>query len=76
MVLSKFGGLPFQTGSQSSITQAKTGKYSSLLKQVARHQTRARIFKRLWSPGIDSNEKIPPDYVARRAGTITLFQLA
>ncbi len=29
----------------------------------------ARIFKRLWSPGIDSKELIPPAYVAWRAGT-------
>ncbi len=36
---------------------------------------RARIFKRLWSPGIDSKERIPPAYVAWRAGTITLFLL-
>ncbi len=35
----------------------------------------ARIFKRLWSPGIDSKEIIPPAYVAWRAGTITLFLL-
>jgi hypothetical protein len=34
---------------------------------------KARIFKRLWSPGIDSKELIPPAYVAWRAGTITLF---
>ncbi len=34
---------------------------------------RACIFKRLWSPGIDSKEGIPPTYVAWRAGTITLF---
>ncbi len=32
---------------------------------------RARIFKRLWSLGIDSKEWIPPAYVAWRAGTIT-----
>ncbi len=37
--------------------------------------TRARIFKRLWSPGIDSKASIPPAYVAWRAGTITLFLL-
>ncbi len=37
--------------------------------------TRARIFKRLWSPGIDSKEWIPPAYVAWRAGMITLFLL-
>jgi hypothetical protein len=36
---------------------------------------RARIFKRLWSPGINSKELIPPAYVAWRAGTITLFLL-
>ncbi len=35
----------------------------------------ARIFKRLWSPGIDSKELIPPAYVAWRAGTIALFLL-
>jgi hypothetical protein len=32
---------------------------------------RARIFKRLWSPGIDTKASIPPAYVAWRAGTIT-----
>ncbi len=37
------------------------------------HTARARIFKRLWSPGIDSKEWIPPAYVVWRAGTITLF---
>ncbi len=36
---------------------------------------KARIFKPLWSPGIDSKELIPPVYVAWRAGTITLFLL-
>ncbi len=30
---------------------------------------RARICKRLWSLGIDSEESIPPAYVAWRAGT-------
>jgi hypothetical protein len=35
---------------------------------------RARIFKRLWSPGLHSKECIPPAYVACwRAGMITLF---
>jgi hypothetical protein len=37
--------------------------------------SRARIFKRLWRPGIASKEWIPPAYVAWRAGTITLFLL-
>ncbi len=35
--------------------------------------SRARIFKRLWSPGINSKAPIPPAYVAWRAGTITPF---
>jgi hypothetical protein len=35
----------------------------------------ARIFKRVWSPGIDSKEWILPAYVALQAGTITLFLL-
>ncbi len=30
---------------------------------------RARICKRLWSPGIDSEESTPPGYVVWRAGT-------
>ncbi len=34
---------------------------------------RARIFKLLMSPRIDSKESIPPAYVAWRAGTTTLF---
>jgi hypothetical protein len=38
-------------------------------------QFRARIFKRLLGPGIDSKERIPPAYVAWRAGAITLFLL-
>jgi hypothetical protein len=36
---------------------------------------RSRTFKCLWGPGIDSKERIPPAYVAWRAGTITLFLL-
>ena len=44
-------------------------------KDVGLVKNRARIFKRLWSPGIDCKEWIPPAYVAWRAGTITLFLL-
>jgi hypothetical protein len=33
----------------------------------------SRIFKRLWSPGIDSKEWIPRAYVAWRVGTRILF---
>ncbi len=36
---------------------------------------RAGIFERVWGPGIDSKEWIPPAYAAWRAGTITLFLL-
>jgi hypothetical protein len=32
-------------------------------------KSRARICKRLWSPGINSENSIPPAYVAWRAGT-------
>jgi hypothetical protein len=34
-----------------------------------KESTRARICKRLWSPGIDSEESTPPGYVVWRAGT-------
>jgi hypothetical protein len=36
---------------------------------------RARTFKCVWGPGIDSKERIPPAYVEWRAGTKTLFLL-
>ncbi len=36
---------------------------------------RARTFKGLWGPGIDSKEWIPPAYVAWREGTKTLFAI-
>ncbi len=47
----------------------------STVSEDAVSETRARIFHRLWSPGIDSKELIPPAYVAWRAVTITLFLL-
>ncbi len=37
--------------------------------------SRARTFKILGSPGIESKESIPPAYVAWRAGTTTLLLL-
>ncbi len=43
------------------------------LKKEVGSESRARTFKCLWGPGIDSKEWIPPAYVAWRAGTITLF---
>ncbi len=39
----------------------------TLVSQV--YRARARICKRLWSPGIDSEESIPSAYVAWRAST-------
>jgi hypothetical protein len=36
---------------------------------AARYEYRARICKRSWSPGIDSEELFPPTYVAVRVGT-------
>ena len=39
------------------------------LRPLSTLNIRARIFKRLRSPGIDSKEWIPPVYVAWRAGT-------
>jgi hypothetical protein len=41
----------------------------------ADNKVRARIFKLLRSPKIDSKESISPAYVAWRAGTTTLFLL-
>jgi hypothetical protein len=37
---------------------------------------RARIYKLLRSPEIDSKESIPPAYVAWRVGTTTVFLLS
>ncbi len=47
-----------------------SSKYSSLEDLAFQSRKKllwARIFKRLWSPGIDSKEWIPPAYVAWRA---------
>ncbi len=41
--------------------------YRGLIR-VCPAQLRACIFKRVWGPGIDSKEWIPPAYVAWRAG--------
>ncbi len=49
--------------------------WPSIRKQKIPWENWARIFKRLWSPGIDSKEWIPSAYLAWRAGTITLFLL-
>ncbi len=46
-----------------------------LISEEFRQTNRAGIFERVWGPGIDSKEWIPPAYVAWRAGTITLFLL-
>ena len=62
-----------QTNEQ--LRRFKEQPISKLHGEVESIQTRARIFKRLWSPEIDSKGSIPPAYVAWRAGTITLFLL-
>ncbi len=41
----------------------------TLSSTLTQHSNRTRICKRLWSRGIDSEESIPPAYVAWRAGT-------
>jgi hypothetical protein len=41
-----------------------------------KYRTRAGIFKRLRSSGIDAKELIPSDYVAWRASTTTRFLLS
>ncbi len=46
-----------------------------LSRRIRRAGFRARIFKLLRSPRIDSKEPIPPAHVAWRAGTTTLFVL-
>ncbi len=42
--------------------------YTGYLKKLRPLVLRARICKRLGSPGIGSRESIPPSYVAWRAG--------
>jgi hypothetical protein len=37
------------------------------------YRTMFRIYNRLWSPGIDSEESISPTYVAWQAGATRLF---
>ncbi len=49
---------------------------STLLTQfIQSSRDRARIFKLLRNPRIDSKDYIPPAYVAWRAGTTTLFSV-
>jgi hypothetical protein len=43
--------------------------------RVRNKETRARTFKCLWGPGIDSKEWITPTFEVWRAGTKTLFLL-
>jgi hypothetical protein len=52
------------------LTVSQTQKRSDFRSNSSvRRGNRARICKRLWSPGIDSEESISPAYVACRAGT-------
>jgi len=53
---------------------AKKFKFSSKRNNGRKtNNSRDGIFHQIKSPGIDSNESIPPTYVAWRAGTTTLF---
>jgi hypothetical protein len=84
--MSTLGSQGSQSGIQRGQMFKKPGE-ETFIGAAARHMNsfdllkletqlnRARIFKRLWSPGIDSKASIPPAYVAWRAGTITLFLL-
>jgi hypothetical protein len=47
--------------------------YEKYRKETELLKSRGGILKLLRSTGIDSKVSIPPDYVARRAGTITLY---
>jgi hypothetical protein len=53
----------------------KLSRFALHRRKIIEKKPRARICKRLRSPGIDSKESIPPAYVAWRAGTTTLFLL-
>jgi hypothetical protein len=66
--LANIGKKPIRT-----VSLAFASLWFLLLEAQAEILLRARIFKRLWSPGIDSKELIPPAYVAWRTGTITLL---
>ncbi len=56
-------------------TKTRTQNETEASIESCRSNNRASIFKRVWGPGIDSKERIPPAYVAWQAGTITLFLL-
>jgi hypothetical protein len=51
------------------ITRQLLHRVSTVVYIKSNLEFRARICKRLWSPGIDSEESTPPAYVAWRAGT-------
>jgi hypothetical protein len=61
-------GLPYWAATLNRLAESIPGLLKSL-----KCSTRARIYKRLRSPGIDSKVSIPPAYIACRACTITLF---
>jgi hypothetical protein len=80
----KMGNLNFYLGRRIS-SRAKTIQMSSLTNQNHKLSTtqiwyfktfkepRARINKRIWSPGINPKELIPPAYLAWRAGTSNMI---
>jgi hypothetical protein len=74
-VWKKFYSSPNQNS--ASILEQSIGTRNRVGIGLPYRPSRARICKRLRSPGIDSEETIPPvyEYVAWRAGTTTLFLL-
>jgi hypothetical protein len=57
------------------LATAVIGHHTFTIKDRGETGEGARIFKRLWSPGIDSKEAILPAYGSRRADAITLLVL-
>jgi hypothetical protein len=76
LVVTRDGFESILTTAKSLVFNANSFSRAALFSSCCKfNNTRARIFKRLRSPGIDSKESIPPAYEAWRAGTIALFLL-
>ncbi len=60
---------PARSGSLTGSKRKPVLLYPHIFLCTVNLLTRARICKRLWRPGIDSEESISPACVARRAGT-------
>jgi hypothetical protein len=53
---------------KENTVELRKKSFSSVVDPFSTSTVRARIYNRLWSPGIDSEKSIPSAYVARRAG--------